>query len=116
MPVTKEKINGRTELNIVTRNLGIVWHDLTNLKLYGGSKPELSKERAYDLVVMTSDFVERVPKTGFRLIGKPLDKDYRVRLKWNDDENHYDLVDLSPAKQAPAKKPAANEHRHGQVQ
>jgi len=108
-PVTKEKINGRTELNIVTRNLGIVRHDLMNLKLYGGSKPELSKERAYDLVVMTSDFVVRVPNAGSRLIGKPLDKDYRVRLKWNDDENHYDLVDLSPAKQVPAKKPAINE-------
>jgi len=111
-PVTKEQVDGRSDLDIVTRNLGIVRHDLTDVELYGGSKPELGAQRAYDLVVMTPDFVVRVPDAGFRLIGKPLDREYRVRLKWNDDEDHYDLVDLAPTEQAPGMRPVANEQTH----
>ena len=108
-PVTKEKVDPRAELDIVTGNLGIVRHDLKNVKLYGDSKPWLGGQRVYDLVVMTPDFVVRVPKTGFRLIGKPLDREYLVRLKWNDGANRYDLVDLAPAEQTPETGPVANE-------
>lgn len=93
-PVTGKKIDGRTELNITTRDLAIVRSDLANMKLYGGSKAEASNEQKYDLVVIAADFVVRVPQAGFRLIGKPLDREYRVRLKWDDAGKHYDLVDL----------------------
>ncbi|MAG94364.1 MAG: hypothetical protein CMJ48_11525 [Planctomycetaceae bacterium] len=108
-PVSKTQLEGRAELTIVTRDLGIVRHDLTNVKLSGGSRTEMSNESAYDLVVMTADSVVRVPNVGSWLIGKPLDEDYRVRLKWNDDKGHYELVDLSPAKQVPKEKPPADE-------
>jgi hypothetical protein len=32
---------------------------------------------------------------GFWLIGKPLDCDYRVCLKWNGIDNHYELINLA---------------------
>ena len=95
-PVARERVDERAELTIVTRDLGVVRHDLTNVALYGGSKPEISGEREYDLVVMTPDFSVRVPKAGFRLIGKPLDQEYVVRLRWNEDLAHYELLSTAP--------------------
>jgi 3-keto-disaccharide hydrolase len=108
-PIEKEPVDGRAELTVVTRNLGIVRHDLTNVKLHGESKSELSGEQVYDLVVTTPDFTVRVPKAGFRLIGKPLDRDYRVSLRWNDNDKHYDLIGLESAKPASAQKPVTGE-------
>ena len=99
-PVAPEVVDERAELEIVTRDLGIVRHDLTNVALYGGSKSEISGERDFDLVVMTPDLSVRVPKAGFRLIGKPLDQEHVVRLRWNEDEGHYELLSLAPNDQA----------------
>ncbi len=98
-PVTERMIDSRTELTVVTRDLGIVRHDLANVALYGEVKPELSRERSYDLIVMSPDFVVRVPDSGFRRIGKSADEEYTVRLKWDDAARRYRLLDLKPAPQ-----------------
>jgi len=100
-PVEPRPVDDRGELEVITRNLGIVRHDLADIKLFGVAKTKMSDEQAYDLVVMSRDLRIRVPKAGFRLIGKPMDREYRVRLRWNQDLKQYDLIDLSPGEPAP---------------
>jgi hypothetical protein len=74
----------------------MVRHDLTNVKLYGGSKPQLSREKELDLVVEADGFVVRIPGAGSRLIGQRLDRDYEVHLKWDDQKRQYQLIDIEP--------------------
>jgi hypothetical protein len=42
-----------------------------------------------------------VPKAGPILKGKPLDRDYRVRLKWNGDARRYEVLEFTPASRNP---------------
>ncbi|MCO6455131.1 MAG: DUF1080 domain-containing protein [Pirellulaceae bacterium] len=106
-PVKTERVNDQDELRIVTRNLAIVRHDLNDIKLFGGSKPYRAAEQLFDLVVAGPDLVVRVPKAGFRLIGRPLDREYRAHLRWNADGRHYDLVSLDSVQRGdPPKSPA----------
>jgi hypothetical protein len=106
-PVTSMRIDDREELSIVTRNLAMVRRDLNDVKLFGGVKAQRGESQVFDLVVSTPKFIVRVPKAGFRLIGKPLDRDYRVRLKWKAAEKHYGLVDLAPAESSTTSEPEA---------
>ena len=93
-------VDGKTDLDVVTRDLGVVRHDLVDVKLYGESKPAVSDEREYDLVVIGAAQTIRVPKAGRLLIGKPLDREYRVRMKWNDEKKHYEVLDFTALNQA----------------
>jgi endoglucanase len=95
-PAPKKPMSGQNELRLVTRNLTMVRHDLTNVKLYGGSKPQLSREKELDLVVEADGFVVRIPGAGSRLIGQRLDRDYEVHLKWDDQKRQYQLIDVEP--------------------
>lgn len=96
-------IGGMTELVMVTRNLGIVRHDLKDVNLYGESRP-MSKEQAYDLVVMSGDETIRIPYAGRLLTGKPLDREYRIELKWNANSGAYEVVSLTPNQPAADSK------------
>lgn len=92
-PVT-EPIDGKTELVLVTRDLGIVRHDLVDVKLFGDVKP-MSREQEFDLVVVSGETTIRVPGAGRLLIGKPQDREYRVELKWDADKKAYKVVSLA---------------------
>jgi len=116
-PVTSTQINEQNELDILTRDMAIVRHGLQNVRLPSGSKPprqtptfDLSVlgPNVFDLVVSTPDFVVRVPNAGFRLIGKPRNRDYHIRLEWNTTGKNYDLVDLALAERSTTEKPKAN--------
>lgn len=110
-PVTSTRINDRDELNIVTRDLAFVRHGLNNVQLSGWSKPLHSEQTSgsglIDLVVATPNFVVRVPRAGFRLLGQPFDRELRVRLKWDAAQNHYALVDIAPAEPSTTDTPEA---------
>ena len=102
-PVTSKRINDRDELDIVTRDLAFVRHGLQNVQLPGQQSDLPTKQASgsglIDLVVATPNFVVRVPRAGFRLLGQPFDRELRVRLKWDTDASHYELVDITPAEQ-----------------
>jgi endoglucanase len=96
-------IDGKAELTVTTRNLGIVRHDLTDVKLYGESRP-MSQVQEFDLVVISGNETIRVPGAGRLLIGKPLDREYRVELKWNANSGAYEIVSLTPIQPAADSK------------
>jgi epoxide hydrolase len=93
-----EPIGGKTELALVTRDLGIVRHDLVDVKLFGDVKP-MSDEKAFDLVVISGEKTIRVQDAGGLLIGKPQDREYRVELKWDSDRKAYEVVSLTAVPQ-----------------
>ncbi len=96
-PAPEAPIDGQTELEVVTRTLGTVRHDLVDVPLSGGSKPYATPEERFDLVVMDGDRTIRVPDAGDWLTGKPLDRDYRIRLRWDPGKKAYTVVELEPA-------------------
>ncbi|NOX98652.1 MAG: DUF1080 domain-containing protein [Verrucomicrobia bacterium] len=93
-PTSDRPLNNQQEMTMVTRDLGIVRHDLNNTLLYGQSKPTLSDEKQYDLVIMSGEQTVRVPGAGHLLIGKPLDREYLVRMKWNQAKKQYEVSEL----------------------
>jgi hypothetical protein len=93
---TTTPIDGMTELVVITRELGTVRRDLVDVRLYGESKPYMTDEDRYDLVVMSDERTIRVPNAGHLLAGKPLDREYRVELRWDPDKTAYEVVGLTP--------------------
>jgi len=89
-------LDGRRELVVVTRALATVRHDLVDRPLYGGSKAQVTHEERFDLVVMSGDLTIRVPNAGHLLVGRPLDRDYRVELRWDAETRAYEVVGMAP--------------------
>ena len=89
-PAVAQPVNGQTELVIVTEGLAIVRHDLTDVALFGASRP-MSNEQEYDLVVLSGDTTIRIPNAGTLLSGPPPYQEYRVELRWNSDQNAYEV-------------------------
>jgi hypothetical protein len=98
-PNSKLPHDGKTDLEIVTGDLAIVRSDLLDVKMYGASKPRPEGNAEFDLIVIFGKSTIRVPAAGHQLIGKPLDKDYRVRLVWDKKQSHYRLTELSAVEQ-----------------
>ena len=82
---------------LVTRDLAVVRHDLTDLRLFGDVRPLPRGRREFDLVVLTDGQTLRVPGEGRRIVGKRHDVPYRVTLQWSDDTTAWTLTDLQPA-------------------
>jgi hypothetical protein len=96
-PRANEPLAGKPTWSLVTRDLGMVRSDLTNVALSGGMKPLPSSEAKFDLIVKTEELAIRVPNAGERMIGKPLDRDYRVGLEWDAASKGYRLTELLEA-------------------
>ncbi len=91
--------DGKKSLTFVTRDLARVRSDLANVTLQGGVKPFPSAAPKFDLVVTKGDLTVRVPNAGEQLVGKPLDRDYKIHLEWDAASESYavrEFVEAAP--------------------
>ncbi len=91
-----QPLDKKTKLIVVTRDLGVVRHDLTNVKLFDGkSTSKISDESKFDLIVMSGDDTVRVPSAGSLQMGKLFGRQFRVELTWNRATRRYEALDFA---------------------